>query len=119
MELGIMIRWGSAKTGREREALESYHKGLAYGRRLVEENKLTYFEPFLFSGGDTEVEAGFFLAKGPVSEVFEILDSEEFREIAARAQVLGEHVHINMLNVGEGLDRAFGDYEKALTEVGL
>ena len=115
MEVGTITRWGSPKAGREKESLEHYRKSVAYGRRLVEEGKLSYFEPFLFTSGDNETEAGFFIAKGPVAEFFGIIDSEEYRSMLARATLLNEHVRVDMLAVGEGVDRHIADFEKALS----
>ncbi len=119
MEVGMISRWGSPKPGRERDALENYRHAVAYGRRLVEEGKLTYFEPFFLNSGDAEIENGFFIARGPVAQVFEILESEEYRDLTARAQLLSEHMHTDMLTVGEGIDRTLADYEKALTSLGV
>lgn len=115
MEIGTLTRWGSPKTGREKESLEHYRKSVAYGGRLVKEGKLSYFEPFLFTSGDNEIESGFFIAKGPVAEFFGIIDSEEYRSLLARATLLNEHVRVDMLAVGEGVDRQIADFEKALS----
>lgn len=119
MEVGMLTRWGSPKAGREKESLENYHKAVAFGRRMVEEGKASYFEPFFFSSGDNELESGFFLTKGPVSEVFAVLDSEEYRDLMARASLLSEHVRVDMLTVGEGIDRRLADYEKALQAIAV
>ncbi len=115
MEIGMITRWGSPKAGREKESLKHYHKSVAFGRRLVKEGKLSYFEPFFFASGDNEVEAGFFISKGPVAEFFGVIDSEEYRSLVARATLLNEHVRVDMLAVGEGADRQLADYERELS----
>lgn len=119
METGILARWGASKTGREREGLELYRESVAYYRRLVGEGKLSYFEPFFLSSGDSEVESGFFILRGPVVEVFAMLDSQEQRDLTMRASLLLEHFRIDTLIVGEGIDRGMADYEKALRSVGV
>src|SRR5689334_19114052 len=70
METGMLIRWGAPRPGREKESLELFKKCAEYYRRLVDEGKLTYCEPFMLGSGDSEVEAGFFILKGEVSHVF-------------------------------------------------
>lgn len=119
MEIGMLIRWGGAVQGREQEHIENYRRSVAYGQRMVAEGKLTFFEPFLFSGGDVEVEEGFFVIKGQVADVFAILEGDEYRDLFARASLTAQHLHAEMLTVGEGIERQITDYEKARREVGV
>lgn len=119
METGILIRWGMPRPGREKESLDYFQKSAEYYNRLVAEGKLTYFEPFMLASGDPEVEAGFFIIKGSVNNVFALLDDQEFRDLAARGSVLAEHYRFDMLTVGESIQRAHDEYQRALTAVGV
>lgn len=119
METGILIRWGMPRPGREKESLDFYRKCADYFGRLVTDGKLTYFEPFMLANGDTEVEAGFFILKGEVTSVFALLDDQEFRDLVTRGSVLAEHYRFDMLAVGESIQRWLGEYERALTAVGV
>lgn len=118
METGILIRWGAPRPGRERESLDLFHRSVEYYRGLVEAGKLTYFEPFLLGSGDSEVETGFFILKGEVTQVFGLLDDQELRDLMAQGSVLVEHYRLEMLTVGDGIQRWLGDYERGLATVG-
>jgi hypothetical protein len=115
METGILIRWGMPRQGREKEALALFRKNNEFFRSLVKDGKLTYCEPFMLASGDAEVEAGFFILKGEVTHVFELLENQEFRDLMAKGSVLTEHFRFDMLAVGESIKRTLGEYERALT----
>ncbi|TVT60577.1 hypothetical protein FNH05_04210 [Amycolatopsis rhizosphaerae] len=118
METGILIRWGMPRPGREKESLSLFEKSGQYYRRLVTEGKLTFFEPFMLASGDSEVEAGFFILKGEVTHIFELLEDQEFRDLLAQGSVLAEHYRFDMLAVGDSIRRWLDEYQRALTTVG-
>lgn len=119
METGILIRWGMPRPGREKESLDLFQKSAEYYHRLLGEGKLTYFEPFMLASGDSEVESGFFILKGEVTHIFELLDDQEFRDLQARGSVLAEHYRFDMLAVGDRIGRWLEEYQRALTAVGV
>lgn len=118
METGILIRWGAPRPGREKDALDVLQSSIEYFRGLVNDGKLTYFEPFMFGSGDSEVETGFFILRGEVTRIFELLDHQEFRDLLTRGGIVAEHYRLDMLAVGESIQRWLGEYEHALTTVG-
>lgn len=118
METGIIVRWGASRPGRERESLELYRQSVEYHSGLVSEGKLSYFEPFFLSSGDTEVEAGFFILKGQVADIFALMDSQKYRDQTAQASLLLEHFRVDMLVVGEGIQRGMADFQRAIAAVG-
>ncbi len=95
-----------------------FEKSAEYYRRLVTDGKLSYFEPFMLASGDAEIEAGFFLLKGEVTNIFALLEDQEFRDLLAQGSVLAEHYRFDMLAVGESIQRWQSEYERALTKVG-
>jgi hypothetical protein len=117
METGILIRWGMPRQGREKEALALFKKSSDFYHRLVKDGKLSFFEPFMLASGDAEVESGFFILKGEVTQVFQLLEDQDFRDLMARGSVLTEHYRFDMLAVGESIRRALGEYERALSAV--
>ena len=119
MEVGMITRWGAPVVGREKEAVALFEETLEFGKKLLAEGKLTFFEPFLFTGGDMSTEQGFIVSKGPITEVFTTLESDEYRSLTARAELLLTHVHIEMLAVGEGVERQIADFRKAIAAVGF
>ena len=118
METGILIRWGAPRQGREKDAMALFQKSVEHYSGLVKEGKLSYFEPFMLGSGDSEIESGFVIIKGEVTQVFELLDDQAHRDLMAQGSVLVEHYRLDMLAVGDSIKRWLGDYERGLTAVG-
>ena len=119
MDVGILIKWGAPVHGREKESVALFEEVLDYGKRLLDEEKITFFEPFLFGGGDLEVERGFILIKGEVTSIFALMESEEYRSFYARSLLTTTHVYNEMVAAGDGFIRSLEDYKKALVAVGV
>lgn len=119
METGILIRWGAPRPGREKDSLDLFQKSVDYYRGLVADGKLGYFEPFMLGSGDSEIETGFFIIKGEVTQVFELLDDQQHRDLMAQGSVLVEHYRFDMLAVGESIKRWVGDYKRGLSAAGV
>lgn len=119
MEIGMIIKYGAPVHGREKESLALFDEVLTYGKRLLDEGKVTYFEPFLLSGGDLETERGFFIIRGPVADMFGIIESEEYRSYFARSVLVTTHVHSEMLAVGDTWKQRMDDWRKAVAAAGV
>ncbi|MEV3926811.1 hypothetical protein [Actinomadura coerulea] len=119
METGILIRWGAPRPGRGKDALDLFQKSVEYYRGLVSDGKLGSFEPFMLGSGDSEIETGFFIIKGEVTQVFQLLDEQTHRDLMAQGSVLVEHYRFDMLAVGESIQRWLSDYKRGLTAVGV
>jgi hypothetical protein len=117
MDTGMLIRWGSVVPGREAQALAFFDETVAYYGTLLESGKLTSFEPFLFSSSDFDTEQGFFILKGPVAEMFSIMDSDEYKTLVTKANLLLHHVNISLLTVGDGVLEQLARYDKARADL--
>jgi len=117
MDAGLLIRWGQILPGREDQALTLFDESVNYFLSLIESGRITAFEPFLFTISDFEEEQGFFIVKGPVAEIFSLMDSDEYKTFVTKANLLLQHLQINMLNVGDGVTAQLERYTKVRTEL--
>jgi hypothetical protein len=117
MDIGLMIRWGQIIPGREDQALALFDEAVTYYLGLLETRKITAFEPCLFSMADLEEEQGFFLVKGPVADIFALMDSDEYQTFMTKANLLVHHLQACMLNVGDGVMHQIERYKQARTEL--
>ena len=114
MDSGLRIAWGKIVPGREKEALVLFQDAVVYYGKKMADGKLTYFEPFFLGTGDETYETGFFVLKGPLTEIFALLDEKEFKELTAKAHYLIDHFKVDILTVGEGVEEQLKRYEKVL-----
>jgi hypothetical protein len=117
MDIGMLVRWGSVVPGREAQALAFFDETVSYYDTLLESGKLTSFEPFLFSSSDFDTEQGFFILKGPMTEMFSIMDSDEYKTLVTKANLLLHHVNISLLTVGDGIVEQLARYDKARADL--
>lgn len=118
MDAGIRLSWGRIVPGREREALVLFDEAVLYYGQKLGEKKITFFEPFLFETGDESLELGFFIMKGPVAEIFKLIEDETFKVLQTKAQYLVEHFKLDLLTVGEEIGAQMKRYEKVLATYG-
>lgn len=119
MDVGLLIRFGKLIPGREVAALELFEETTAYFRRKVEEGVITFFEPFFMATGDFETEIGFFLMKGPAPEIFRLETEEEYLRLMQKGLMLVEHLHADVLTVGEGITLQLERAAKVRAELGV
>lgn len=117
MDIGLLIRWGQILPGREDSAIALFEESVIYYLSLLENGKITSFEPFLFTMADLEEEQGFFLVKGPVPEIFALMDSDEYKTFMTKANLLVHHLRANMLSVGDGVTQQLERYANARAEL--
>ena len=115
METGLMIRWGKVIPGREEQALALFTEAVAYYEDLKKAGKLTSYEPFLRRTADFAVEQGFFILKGPVQEIFAIMESDAYKDFTTKGLLLLDHFTVEMLIVGDDVLGQLDRYDKART----
>lgn len=117
MDTGVLIRWGQVVPGREEQSLALFGEVVSYFESLRAEGKLTSYEPYLFSTSDFETEQGFFLIKGPVTEIFSMIDSDAYKTLVTKAMILLHHVNISLLTVGDEIAGQLDRFDKARMEL--
>jgi len=118
MDAGIRVSWGAVRIGKEKKALELFQDAVTYYGKKMADGKVTYFEPFIVGTGDQSVETGFFIVKGPLTEIFAIYDEKAFKELNTKAYLLLDHFKVDFLTVGEEIEAQLKRYEQTLAYVG-
>ncbi len=97
MEIGLIYRWGRPLPGREEEGAKTFNEVLQYMTELKKKGDITYFEPFMFTTGDIEVDNGFFLVKGPEEALRRTMAEEKYLELLMRSQRNVAHFKVDFL----------------------
>lgn len=119
MDSGIRISWGSIIAGREREALDLFDFAVKYFGGKHKGGAITSFEPYFVRTTDQELEQGFMLVKGPVTEIFKIMEDEEYLTLLSKAYYLVNHFKVDMLTVGDALAAQLERSAKVRAELGI
>ena len=117
MDAGLLIRWGQVVPGREEQALALFTETVTFFETLKEGKKLSSYEPFMYSTADFAAETGFFVLKGPVTEIFGLMDSDAYKTLITKANLLLQHLTINLLTVGDEIAGQLDRYDKARMEL--
>lgn len=101
--VGLLIRYGKLVPGREAAAMELFAETTWYFQDRLERGEITFFEPFFMMTSDLDQELGFFLVKGPAPAVFALMEDETYAMMMQRGLALVEHLHQDLLTVGDGI----------------
>jgi hypothetical protein len=117
-EAAIFIGFGPITSGRERKALETLKKAMAYNARLQSEGEIESFEVVLLEphGGDL---SGFALLRGDADALHRVRTSEEFLSLNTLSGMLTQNFGVVDAYIGEGLARELARFETQMGEMGL
>jgi hypothetical protein len=119
VETGVLYRWGKLVPGREQLGVDLFMEVSEYFAKKLEKGVLTYFEPFFFQTSDLEAEAGFFIIKGPLPEIFGLMEDEKYLALVTKAAFVVDHFQIDYLTVGERIPVAIERSAKIRAELGI
>jgi len=103
MEIGLLIRYGKLVPGREQQAIALFQESMTFFQDKLASGEITAFEPFFFMTSDLDQELGFFVVKGPAPAMFALMENEAYRTLMQKGMALVEHLHSDLLTVGEGI----------------
>ena len=119
MEVGLLIRYGKLVPGREEQAMQLFEDSSTYYTSKVREGILTFFEPFFFKTSDLEEETGFFIMKGQAPDVFSMMGGQPYLELMMKAELVVQHLQVNLLTVGEGIPQQMELAGKVRAQLGV
>ena len=96
----------------EKDAIDLFSDTMTYYGKKIADGKLTYFEPFFVNTGDLTEFSGFMIGKGPLPEIFKVVEEDYFKELNTRAYRFLDHFSWNLLTVGEGIEKQLSLYKK-------
>ena len=107
---GLFIGWGEAYPGREEQALRVFSETETYWGKLVEDGRISSYEPFWIGphGGGLR---GFFIIRGTPEQIVALRADDEFMTLVTRAQLCVTELGIEDLYFGESLRQVMARFE--------
>jgi hypothetical protein len=104
METGLIVKFGKLVPGREQQAIELFAEAKLYFEDQQKKEVITDYEPYFYGSGDLETQAGFWIVKGDRDDLWKMVEDERFRWLTAKAQFVVDHLEVDWLTVGAGID---------------
>ena len=119
METGLIVKFGKLVPGREQRAIELFAEAKEYFEEQSRKGVITYYEPYFYGSGDLEAQAGFSIIKGDRDHLWKMVEDERFRWLTAKAQFVVDHLEVDWLTVGAGIDEQVERGTKLAAEFAL
>jgi hypothetical protein len=112
----LFVGWGNVVRGREHRGLEVFQEALQYYAELQKNKEIESFEVVLLEqhGGDLN---GFILIRGETDRLARLRNDQEFQRRILRAQLAVDNVGVVAGLIGDGINRAMGDYVAELAKL--
>lgn len=118
-EAGLWIAWGIPTRGREVQALDHFRESLeGYGTQLLRDEKIERYDVAILRPQNIEL-GGFVLVQGSKEQIDALRRNEDFQQFVNHIQLVADRVGMVDAWVNDGLEEAFGLYEKALQKAGI
>jgi len=119
METGLIVKFGKLVPGREQQAIELFAEAKEYFEEQSRKGVITYYEPYFYGSGDLEAQAGFWIIKGDRDHLWKMVEDERYRWLTAKAQFVVDHLEVDWLTVGVGIDEQVERGTKLAAEFAL
>lgn len=112
----LFIGWNRPVAGREAAAMEHFQSAMNYMGKLKGAGTIDSFEPVLLHthGGDMN---GFVLVKGDTDKVNALVDTDEWRDMIVKSNLLLQQHGVIRAIFGDELQAEMGRYGKTLQQV--
>jgi hypothetical protein len=117
MNGAALIRWGTARAGREAKSLEVFGSAIAHFENLTKQGRIHgHREYFSITGPD----GGFMLLEGEVEELNRILSDEATLRLNAQASAIVRDFEIQVYAGGtdQAVAEITGNYANSLQQLG-
>lgn len=115
-DAALIIRWGPTQPGRERQAIELFTETLKYFSTLVSDGKVDSVEPFFLEPHASDLE-GFWILRGEVETLALLRVSDDFQQLATRAQAVVTGFGVIGATTGDRLNRHMAWFAEAAKQV--
>jgi hypothetical protein len=111
---GILIGWNRVTSGKETQALALFGEAIGFWSQQQQAGTIDSFEPVFLAphGGDLN---GFFLIRGDVGKLNQMLVSDDYLAIETKASYLLEGHGVIRAYFGEEITRQMGIYQKVIS----
>ncbi len=113
-EAALVTTWGSTVPGREGKAIETFMDYLTLWGKQAADGNVSEPEAFLRYDGS----GGMGVVRGDSTKLLEIWESEEFRDVIARAQLTVQNLHTEMYGAGDSVQETVGTFTRVAGDMG-
>nr|WP_090276904.1 hypothetical protein [Mycolicibacterium komanii]CRL70576.1 hypothetical protein CPGR_02027 [Mycolicibacterium komanii] len=118
-DAGLWIAWGIPTRGRETQALDLFRESLeGYGAELLRDGRIERYDVAILRPQNIEL-GGFVLVQGSKEQIDALRRDEDFQQFVNHIQLVADRVGMVDAWVNDGLEEAFGLYERALQKAGI
>lgn len=116
MEIGLIVKFGKLVPGREAQAIEVFNEAKLFLEEQYKKGTISHYEPYFYGSGDLETQLGFWIAKGERASVWKMVEDERFRWLMSKAQFVVDHLEMEYLTVGTGIQEQLERDAKLVAE---
>ena len=114
MQAALVTTWDSTVPGREGKAIETFMDYLTLWGKQAADGNVSEPEAYVKYDGS----GGMGLVRGDSTKLLEIWESQEFREVIARAQLTVQNLHTEMYSAGDSVQESVGNFSRVAGEMG-
>jgi hypothetical protein len=103
MDVAIVARYGATRGGLYEQGYKVFNEAFALFETLKREGKLTSYEAFGLSTGDTELITGIVILKGPEAAIRELPGDPRIGDLISKATLTTSHFSMDFAVHGETL----------------
>ena len=112
LDAGLLISWGEVDPSRQEQALlRLFSEVVAYYDKLLEEGRISGFEPFVLGGRALRGVRGFMIVRGTPEQITAVRHDDELLGYVSRAGRLIEDVGVHELYLGGTLRHTMEPFE--------
>ena len=112
LDAGLLISWGEIDPGRQEHALRRLlSEVVAYYDKLLEEGRISGFEPFALGGPGPSGLRGFMIIRGTPEQITIVAHDDELLGYLSRARRLMQNVGVHELYLGDTLRHTIVAFE--------
>jgi hypothetical protein len=114
MHAAMVTTWRSSVPGREGKAIEAFMDYLTLMGKKAADDKISEPEAYFKYDGS----GGMGVVRGDSAMLLELWESDEFREMIAKAQLTVQDLHTEMYAAGDSVQEMVGNFSRVAGEMG-
>lgn len=116
MANALFIGWGQVVRGREQQSLQVFDEAMRFFLGLQQRGEIEAFEPVTLEPHGGELY-GFMLLRGDPDKLARMRDSDEFRRLIQRGDMVVEDFGVVSASVGDTIMRQFESFQQQASEL--
>lgn len=113
-EAAMVTTWGNSVPGREAKAIETFMDYLTLLGKQAADGNMSEPEAYLRYDGS----GGMGVVRGDSTKLLELWESDDFRDVIAKAQLTVQNLHTEMYAAGDSVQDTVGNFTSVAGEMG-